>query len=626
MTNTSAAKKPKGPIRTGALVPSLIFLGLIYAYFFFFFDGYLRRGIEFAATRVHGAEVDVARVHTSFLKATFQLTGLEVTDKEKPERNLFQVGEIRFAALWDALLRGKVAIEEASVLDVQAYTPRKSPGYVLPPPPPSTPGLLAKAQEQILAQTRAHFNQNFLGDIADVAAGTDPKAKLKEIQGNLKTEARAKELEKELEAKQAEWKKRAAELPKAADIQALESKIKALDLSGKNPLELANNLKKAKDIVAEAQGKVKQVEVAQSQLTGDIQKYNNSIADLQRFAQQDVADLQKQLQIPSLDPKEFSRQLFMAQVEKRLGSVRKYIEIARKYMPAKGATTKEKSEELLPPARGVGRTYHFPITKGYPLFWLKQAKVSSEISQSEWAGKVWGGLSDLTSSPSQLGRPTKLHIAGDFPKQNIHGLDLQAVIDHTGEQAKETIKASVAAFPVTDQKFSDSADVKLGVKRATAATSMNGSLVNQSMNLDLSGRLEKPEFEFDAKSPIVKEVLGAALKGLPAVTMRAVVTGSWDKFDIWIDSNLGSELSKGFQKQLQAKLGDAQAKLSSLVNDKIGPSKKKLQDLLGGLSGGPGKAIAQNKGEAEKALKGAQGSATGGKGGSPANLLKGFGF
>ena len=108
MTNTSEIKpskaaKPTGPIRTGAVVPSLIFLALIYGYFFFFFDGHLRRGIEFAATRIHGAEVDVGSVHTSFLHASFRLNDLEVTDKEHPERNLVQVGEIHFAALWDAL-------------------------------------------------------------------------------------------------------------------------------------------------------------------------------------------------------------------------------------------------------------------------------------------------------------------------------------------------------------------------------------------------------------------------------------------------------------------------------------------------------------------------------------------
>lgn len=637
MTNTSEPKKAKGPFRTGALVPSLIFLALIYSYFFFFFDGHLRRGIEFAATRIHGAEVDVGSVHTSFWRASFRMQNLEVTDKEHPEQNIVQVGDIRFAALWDALLRGKVAIDEASVLDIRALTKRKKPGYVLPPPPPAAPGsgVLAQVQDQVLQQTRQQFNQNFLGDIADVVAGADPKTQLQEIQGSLKAEARAKELEKELETKKAEWQKRIAELPKSKDIDELQGKIKALNLNTKNPMELAQNLKKAKEILGEAQAKVKQVEDSQSKLTGDIKTYSNAAADLEKLAAQDVADLQKRLKIPSIDPKEFSQQLFMAQLEKRIVNLRKYIAIARKYMPPKktkeqmAAEKKAQAEELTPRARGEGRTYHFPITKGYPLFWMKKAAVSSEITQSEWAGKVSGEILDLTSSPSDLGRPTKINLAGDFPKQNIHGFHFNAVIDHTGENAKESVKASVAAFPVANQMFSDTPSVRLGLKSAVAAAQMGATLADETLSINLGSRFEKAEFDFDAKSPQVKEILGAVLKGIPVVTMDAAVTGSWDRFTIGINSNLGSELSGGFQKQLQAKLGEAKAKLNGMVNDKIGPAKKKVQDLLGSLSSGPGKALAENKGSMDKSLKGAEASASGG-GSSPAdkgkNLLKGFGF
>ncbi len=643
MTNTSAPNSPaspkaKGPFRTGALVPSLIFLALIYGYFFFFFDGHLRRGIEFAATRIHGAEVNVGSVHTSFLRATFRLQDLEVTNKEKPELNLVQIGDIRFGMLWDALLRAKIAIDEASVLDIRTMTKRKKPGYVIPPPPPAEPGsgVLAKVQDQVLQQTRQQFNQNFLGDIADVVAGADPKAQLQEIQGSLKAEARSKELEKELEAKKAEWQKRIADLPKTKDIDDLQTKIKALNLNTKNPMELAQNLKKAKEIVGEAQAKVKQVEDSQSKLSGDIKTYTNAVADLQKIAEQDVADLQKRLKIPSIDPKEFSQQLFMAEIEKRIVNLRKYITIARKYMPPKkskeqiATEKKAHAEELTPRARGEGKTYHFPITKGYPLFWMKKGAISSDITQSEWAGKVSGEILDLTSSPSELGRPTKINLAGDFPKQNIHGFEFNAVLDHTGEKAKESVKASVAAFPVANQVFSDSPSVKLGLKSAVAAAQLSAVLADESLNVALGSRFEKAEFDFDAKSAPVKEILGTVLRGIPVVTMNANVSGSWDHLSIGINSNLGQELSNGFQKQLQAKLGEAKAKLTSFVNDKIGPNKKKVEEALAGLTGGPGKALSKNKEDMDKALKNTQASATSGGGGSPVdkgkNLLKGFGF
>lgn len=625
------AKKAKGPIRTGMLVPSLILIGLVWAYFFFFFDSHLRKGIEFAAGRVHGAEVNVGRVKTSFWGASFEMNGLEVTDKEKPEQNLVKVGTMRFAMIWDALLRGKVAVEDASILDIQPWTKRSHAGWVAPPPPPADPkaGLLAKVQDQVVQQTRAQFNENFLGDIADVVAGTDPKAQLQQIQGDLKAQAAAEKLEKELSAKKAEWEKRIKELPQPKDIQAIEAKIKALDLSTKNPLELAKNVAKAKEILQEAEGKIKQVDQTQGALTSDVKTYTEAAANLEKLAAQDVADLQKRLQIPNIDPKEFSTQLFLTMLEKKLTGVRKYVEIARKYMPAKGAAgPKKKTEEpLVPPKRGEGLTYHFPITKGYPLFWLKKAAISSELSQSEWAGKASGEIIDLTTSPSELGRPTRVHIAGDFPKQKLMGLDFQATLDHTKEQAKESLKASIASFPVADQMFADTPSVKLGLKEANGGATLTAQLADQTVNMNIASKFDQAKFNFEAKSPMVKEILGAVLAGIPTVTMNAGVTGSWDKFNININSNLGQELSNGFQKQLQAKLADAKAKLNKFVDEKIGPNKKKVQDALAGLTSGPGKMLASSKEELNKALNNAKGAATPkGGGGGPANLLKGFGL
>jgi len=641
MTNTSEVKQPKktaGPIRTGALVPSLILIALVWSYFFFFFDSHLRKGIEFGASRVHGAEVNVGRVKTSFWGASFEMNDLEITDKEKPEQNLVQVGTIRLSMIWDALLRGKVAVEDASVLAIQPWTKRARPGHVDPPPPPADPkaGLLAKAQEQVMQQTRAKFNENFLGDIADVVAGTDPKDQLKNIQGELKAQAAAEKLEKELTAKKIEWEKRIKDLPQPKDIQAIEAKIKALNLNTKNPLELAGNLKKAKDILGEAEAKIKLVDQTQSQLTGDITTYTNAAASLEKLAAQDVADLQKRLKIPSIDPKEFSTQLFLTMVEKKLTGVRKYVEIARKYMPPKKTPAQiaadkaaAKDDELIPRKRGEGRTYAFPITKGYPLFWLKKAAISSEINQTEWAGKASGEIIDVTTSPSDLGRPTRLHLAGDFPKQNLHGLDFQATLDHTKESAKESIKASIGAFPVMNQLFTpETSSVKLGLKEAVGSGSLTATLADQTVSMNIDSKFDKAKFDFDAKSGPVKEVLGAVLGSIPTVTMNAGVTGSWDKFNININSNLGQELSNGFQKQLQAKLGEAKAKLDTFVNEKIGPNKKKVQDALAGLSSGPGKALSGAKERLSKAMNNAKGAATPkGGGGSPAGgLLKGFGL
>ncbi|MFX4770388.1 hypothetical protein ABTB41_19930, partial [Acinetobacter baumannii] len=87
--------------RTGAVVPCLIIIALIWAYFFFFFDTHLRHALEYAGTQGNGAEVNVANVRTSFWNASLEIQGIQVTDGTTPKKNKIQMGEVRWAMLWD---------------------------------------------------------------------------------------------------------------------------------------------------------------------------------------------------------------------------------------------------------------------------------------------------------------------------------------------------------------------------------------------------------------------------------------------------------------------------------------------------------------------------------------------
>nr|HMN69551.1 TIGR03545 family protein [Bdellovibrionales bacterium] len=397
-------KKAKGPIRWEAVIPIVVIVALVGLYFSLFFDGHMRRALEYVGTQVNGAEVNVGRLSTSFLGASLELDDIQITDKNKPERNTVQVGAIRFKMLWDALLRAKVVVEESSILNIQALTPRKSPGYVVPPPPPEKPGSSAieKAQAMVLKQTRKKFNENFLGDIAAVLGGTDPKEQLKNLQAELKSDARIQQLEAELKVKRTEWEKRIRELPQQQELKAYEARVKALRFDVNKPAELASNLKEADKIYKEIDGKVKLVEATSKDVNGQVNQYSQSFKDLEAMVQEDIRDLQKRLKIPNIDSKEFSRQIFMQMIEQKLGSFAKYIAVARKYMPPKKTAAEklaEQKEAVDPPKRGEGRTYRFPITVGYPLFWLKHAAISSELGQSELSGNVKGEILDLSTDP-----------------------------------------------------------------------------------------------------------------------------------------------------------------------------------------------------------------------------------
>jgi uncharacterized protein (TIGR03545 family) len=628
MTNTSInpekpAKpvKKKGPIRTGAVVPALILTVLLGAYFTIFFDGHLRRGLEYAGTMINGAEVDIHSLHTSFLRAEMTIAGIEVTDKNQPTRNIMGVGKIHFKMLWDALLRAKVVVDDASILDIEALTPRKKAGYVVPPSPPSKgPSALEKVEDQVLTQTRKQYNQNFMGDVASVLSGTDYRDQLKNIQGNLKSDARIKELQKELDEKKKKWEARIKELPQQQDFKQYQDRIKALKFDVKNPGEFAKNVQEADKIRKEIEAKVKVVDQTTKDVKNDVNTYSQEFKDLEKMVQEDMKDLQSRLKLPNVDPKEFSQQLFMGMVEKKLGGLAKYIEVARKYMPPpqtkaqKAAAAQAKREEqIVPPKRGQGVNYRFPVTTGYPLFWLKHAALSSELGQSEYSGNIKGEIKDLNTDPAFLKKPTLFLAKGDFPKQGISDFDAKITLDHTTEQSRDSMDLAVGGFPVSENVLSNSPDVKLVMQSAKGTSLMNAVLVDEALTVNIKNTFKEIKYDLQAKNKMVQEIIDNVLKGIPQVSLNAEVKGSLHAFDVHINSNLGDELSKGFQKQLQAKIDEAKGQLNKLINERIGGEKNKLKEQMDKTLGPITKSLDEKKGEADKAVTDAKNQAEGGQ-------------
>jgi uncharacterized protein (TIGR03545 family) len=619
--STDKAKTPKvkGPIRWEAVVPALIFVTLVGVYFRLFFDHHVQSALEYVGTQINGAEVDIGRLSTSFLGARLEMDNIQVTDKNKPERNVIQIGSIRFEMSWDALLRAKILVNQAKVLNIQALAPRKTPGYVVPPPPPSKggPSALDRVQSEVLAQTRKRFNENFLADIASVLGGTDPKEQLKNLQAEFKSDARLKELEKELKEKRAKWEQRIKELPQGDEIKQYEARIKALRFETGNPAQFARSVKEADSIIKEIDKKVKLVDETSRDVKSDASAYAQAFKDLEKMVQEDIADLQKRLKIPKIDGKEFSQQLFMTMIEKRIGGVRKYAEVARQYMPPKRtAEQKEarKEEQLVPVKRGQGKTYRFPVTTGYPLFWLKVAALSSELGQSEYSGNIKGEIRDVTSDPPFIGKPTVIMVAGDFPKQNIFGFDAKITLDHTTEVARETATVKINRFPVEPLKFADGADVRLGLQRAQGTSVLNATLVNEELTMELKSAFNELSYDLEAKNKQVREILDAVLKGIPKIDLNATIKGSFHDLSIHVNSNLGDELAQGFKRQLDAKIAEAQAQLKKLVNDRIGGERDKLKEEMDKTIGGLTKDLDGKKAEVDKAVQQAKSQVEGEKG------------
>lgn len=588
-TPSKKLKKPQGPIRWGAIAPLTIFVVLTWAYFYLFFDTHLRHALEYVGTQANGAEVNVGRVHSSFWNASLDIDNVQVTSASEPTKNKVQIGKMRWKMSWDALLRAKILIDEASVLEIALLAPRSRPGRVLPPPPPPSandkPSAFAKLKDEALTRAQDEFNKNVLGDAAALLKGGDPTEGLKNIEGSLKSNARIQALQDELGKKENEWKDRLAKLPQQKDLDTLQAKLKAVKVDRfENPQQVQQSLQQLDAIFKEADAKIKEVQSTHQALNGDLNVYQNALKELQSLVEQDIRDLEARLKLPKLDFESISRSLFGPAVLGKLRQAEFFMNKAREYMPPKKSKEEKQAFIPTPHERAQGRNYQFGRPHAYPLFWLRKAQISSKtVPGAKYSGDLTGTLENVTSDPPIIGKPAVASFKGDFPGQGLHGIDGRLTIDHVTETPVEKFELSIASFPVANRPLLDSPDAKISLEGASGATSLNAEFTGDQLRITNSSQLQPttasatPSFlKAEASQPILAEILKGALRDISKVNVRASISGTWTGPNFSIESNLGRDLAHAFEKQFQTKINEAKAKLQNFVNEKIGKQKEQL--------------------------------------------------
>ncbi|MFN7684931.1 MAG: TIGR03545 family protein [Oligoflexia bacterium] len=557
--------KKKGLFRIEAVGPFVIVALGVSAYFKFFFDGHLRRGMEWAATSVNGAEVNVAGLKTSFIKASIEISGVEFTDPVKPKLNRLVIGRIDFALRWDALLRGKFVIELAGVNGLDSQVPRSRPGRVLPPAESKDKFSLMETLKQRVAATP-------LGELANFIEGFDPVSQIKDL-GNLKSVQHVESLKKDLESKQGEWAKQFDALPGADDVAQLKSRIGAVRLGG-SPAEIPGQIQQLQETLSSAQKQISSVEKTGNQLAGDIGKFQAGIGAIDGLVDQDRKEIEGRLKLPSVDPKVIAQQMFGQMVLEKVGQAQAAVATARKYVPAK-----KKSDDrpaFISRPRGFGRAYEFGRPNAYPMFWLKRATFSAATGQE---GKVKGELTHVTTSPSQVGHPARLDLEVSLPQRKIEGARLRAEVDARGDALAAKMLAEVRSFPVEALALSDSEQLRFSIAQASGSVAFEGGWRGDPTDFEISlqSAFRSAQYEVKSSSKILETVVSGVAQAVPDATVAAKVWGKVSDPEISIESNLAQALGSGLARQIQSQLAQARTKLDGMIRGQLEQKRAELQ-------------------------------------------------
>lgn len=583
-------KKKKGPLRWEAIIPFLIICLLIGIYFHFFFDGHLRRAMEWAGYNAIGSEVNIEKLETSFFNASLRIQGIEITDAEKPTHDSIKIGDIRFSMLWDALLRAKVVVNEAAVEQIAFGVKRKYPGKVKPPEAVSNePGMAEKLKEQALKEAQEQYNENVLGDVIAMLGGTDANAQLQKLQESLPSKAMLEKFQEDLKNKQQTWDARLKTLPQGKDIQALNdrlNKIKYKDF--KSPQELQTSLQELDKLFKDGDAMYKQVQSTGDDLSKDLKGLEAQYKTIEAQVKTDIKSLEQHFRIPKLDAKAMTMAVFNRYLAPYKAKFYRYKAMADKYLPPNLMKKDKKEEEVViqPHPREKGISYEFGRLNSYPLFWIKRTSVSSQAGTTPEAGNIKGEILDITSNQRLIGKPTVATLAGDFPGMQIFGFLAKLSLDNTKSESVIDYKFKVDSYAIVGKELVQSPDVQIAFNKATGSMDVNGKVIGlKNISVAMDNKFTKIDYLVSSKNDIADQILKAVFAGIPTVTLTVDGQGVFPDIPLSVNSNLGPELQKGFEKQIQAKIDEARKKIQAMVDEEIGKQKAQVEAQLNQLKG-----------------------------------------
>ncbi|MEK6553839.1 MAG: hypothetical protein AABZ31_01250, partial [Bdellovibrionota bacterium] len=231
---------------------------------------------------------------------------------------------------------------------------------------------------------------------------------------------------------------------------------------------------------------------------------------------------------------------------------------------------------------------------------LKKASISSKATDAGFSGDLSGSLTDVSTDPHIVPDPIVFKLAGRFPKQQINGLNILATLDHRTERAKQDVSIDIASYPVLDFKLADDSDIQLALSKASGALKFTGHLEGGQFAIQAKNEFSQLGYNIEAKSKVLDEAITAILNGIPMIDVNASAAGTWTKFDLDINSNLGREMGRGLERYVKAKIDEMKAKIREQIDARIKGKRGELDESFNKMRGQVDKVLGEKRAEMEK--------------------------
>ncbi|GAB4033955.1 MAG: hypothetical protein Fur0012_14050 [Elusimicrobiota bacterium] len=542
----------------GYIIPRLIFVLLVWAFFYFAFDPLLKWGAIKGLENVFEAKVEIDRIKTSFLNPSIDVYGFKAGDSSNEYRNLFEFQKLRFAMSGRQLLEKKFIIEEGSVKGLQFSTIRKTSCKIYIPKTE-----MPEFMKDYLSRAKEYSSEKIQ------EAKTDMVSDIKMDAGQLKSVKLLNEINERYEK---EYK----EIFQKADFSKYQEKLDSITAryekikSEKDFLKQAKELPKLKKDVDSLLKEYKKDRETLSSLVRDTSSFYKELNEARK---QDIDSLMSMAKIPSADKEKIAEALLGRDVYERISKGLTYSKQAMKYIPD------NPRKKIFEEKTRRGRVVYFPKKENYPRFLLKKASIDG-VFTPETPIAYSGFISNVTNQPSLWPQPLTAEIKGSGGGSSIY-FKTEARL---GENPIATdTRLEYRGIKIGSKQFGSGTSFSLSLQKAVADTFMklktSGSEADGSVDIFFTDAALKPDVSSIKYEPL-KVSVEKSFASINSFSAKVLLKGKISSPSISIKTDLADVFNDAIKKAFGEEIQKTRRQLEEKLDSQIKGNKEKLDKLL----------------------------------------------
>ncbi|MFZ5877515.1 MAG: TIGR03545 family protein [Nitrospirota bacterium] len=555
-------------VRWPGLIVFVVVAAMGLAIWYLVVDSLVKRGIEAAGTTIVGAKVELAKVDVSFIPLGIELQRLQVTNPDEPMRNAVEITRMAFGMEALQLLRRKVIIDEMAIDGMQFNTPRQTSGAIVRTEKKEEP---AQTDDSLFAIPELDL----------------PSAKDIVAQEDLESVKLVESVRAEIDAGRERWKQRVEHVSDKAKLDEYRRRADEIRKSAKGGAEaLLGSVGAAAQLRKDVMTDLDQVKGARQELTKDIETLKGRINEVAAAPQADLKRIKDKYALTAGGMANVANALFGGNIGYWAKTSAAWYE---RLQPMLASVGKSSGPEQVKPLRGKGIDVKFQERRPLPDFLIRTARITAEIP----AGTLKGEVLRITTDQDVLGAPTTFEFSGD-KLQQLRSVALRGEINRIQpDHPRDTMTLNAAGYAIQRAVLSDNPKRPVVLDGATADMDLKAVIASGALDATIDSSLSGVRFSTGEYKPEgrMAEAIASALADVHAFHLGATVTGTVQKPEVKVTSDLDSVLKNAVGKMVSEQTARLEADLKSAIAAKVNGPMEDLKKQLAGY-GELGQALA----------------------------------